>query len=184
MGSKYADMQYRNPDPIIQCMALRLVAAVVGGLGSSDRGVAAVHAEALKAVDKCLKDKSAPAAIKTAAASVIKAVAETGGAGLWANAGFNFEDTARVCIAGLVDPSLTVREAFAAALGEVAAASKAPSAKEAVRTLVHIPPCIFHVNSNPKHDLMCQHRAWLHSSLRHPSGISAKCWPSHVQAQS
>ncbi|KAL3149121.1 hypothetical protein ABBQ32_001960 [Trebouxia sp. C0010 RCD-2024] len=112
-------------------MALRLVAAVVGGLGSSDRGVAAVHAEALKAVDKCLKDKSAPAAIKTAAASVIKAVAETGGAGLWANAGFNFEDTARVCIAGLVDPSLTVREAFAAALGEVAAASKAPSAKEA-----------------------------------------------------
>lgn len=142
MGSKYAHMQYRNPDPVIQCMALRLVAAVVGGLGGSDRGVAAVHADALKAVDKCLKDKSASAAIKTAATSVIKAVAEAGGAGLWANAGSVFEDTARVCVAGLVDPSLTVREAFAAALGEVAAASKAPSAKEAVRAITSIPPCI------------------------------------------
>lgn len=113
-------------------MALRLVAAVVGGLGGTDRGVAAVHADALKAVDKCIKDKSASTPIKIAAAAVIKAVAEAGGAGLWANVGSAFEETARACVVGLTDPSLTVREAFAAALGEVAAASNAPSVKEAV----------------------------------------------------
>lgn len=135
-------MRYRNADPVIQCMALRLVAAVVGGLGGSDRGVAAVHADALKAVDKCLRDKSASTAIKTAAAAVIKAVAEAGGAGLWANAGSAFDDTARLCVSGLVDPSLTVREAFAAALGEVAAASKALSAKEAVRMLMSLLPAV------------------------------------------
>ena len=139
-ASMHACMQYRNADPVVQCMALRLVAAVVEGLGSSDRGVAAVHADALKAVDKCLKDKVASTAIKTAAAAVIKAVAEAGGAGLWANAGSAFDDTARVCVLGIADPSLTVREAFAAALGEVAAASNAPSVKEAVRTLTPIVP--------------------------------------------
>lgn len=139
-ASMHACMQYRNADPVVQCMALRLVAAVVEGLGGSDRGVAAVHADALKAVDKCLKDKSASTAIKTAAAAVIKAVAEAGGAGLWANAGSAFDDTARVCVLSLADPSLTVREAFAAALGEVAAASNAPSVKEAVRTLTPIVP--------------------------------------------
>lgn len=134
-------MPCRNADPVIQCMALRLVAAVVGGLGGSDRGVAAIHTDALKAVDKCLKDRSASIPIKIAAAAVIKAVAEAGGAGLWANAGSAFDDTARVCVLGLADPSLTVREAFAAALGEVAAlgetagASNVPSAKEAVRHL-------------------------------------------------
>ena len=122
-------------------MALGLVAAVVRGLGGSDRGVAAIHTDALKAVDKRLKDRSASTPIKTAAAAVIKAVAEAGGAGLWANAGSVFDDTARVCVLGLADPSLTVREAFAAALGEVAAlgetadASNVPSAKEAVRHL-------------------------------------------------
>ena len=98
-------MRYRNADQVIQCMALRLVAAVVGGLGASDRGVAAVHADALKVVDKCLRDKSASTAVKTAAAAVIKAVAEAGGAGLWANAGSAFDDTARLCVSGLVDPS-------------------------------------------------------------------------------
>ena len=122
-------------------MALRLVAAVVGGLSGSDRGIAAIHTDALKAVDKCLKDRSASHPIKIAAAAVIKAVAEAGGAGLWANAGAAFDDTARVCVMGLADPSLTVREAFAAALGEVAAlgetagASNVSSAKEAVRHL-------------------------------------------------
>lgn len=113
-------------------MALRLVAAVVGGLGGTDRGVAAVHADAFKAVDKCLKDKSASTPIKVAAAAVIKAVAEAGGAGLWANAGSAFDDTTHACVVGLADPSLTVREAFAAALGEVAAASNAPSVKDVV----------------------------------------------------
>ena len=118
-------------------MALRLVAAVVGGLGSSDRNATTVHTDALKAADKCLKDKSASTAIKTAAAAVIKAIAEAGGAGLWANAASAFDDAVRVCVLGLVDPSLTVREAFAAALGEIAAAGNAQSAKDAVGTL----PC-------------------------------------------
>lgn len=123
VASNHACTPCRNADPVIQCMALRLAAAVVGGLGGAD---------ALKAVDKCLKDKSSSTPIKIAAAAVIKAVAEAGGAGLWANAGSVFDDTAHTCVLGLADPSLTVREAFAAALGEVAAASNAPSVKEAV----------------------------------------------------
>ena len=134
-------MRRRNSDPVIQCVALRLVAAVIGGLGSSDRNVAAVHADALKAADRCLKDKSAPTAIKTAAAAVIKAVAEAGAAGLWANTGAAFDDTVRTCVLGLVDPSLTVREAFAAALGEIAAASNAQSAKDAVRSIPSFAHC-------------------------------------------
>lgn len=126
-------------------MALRLVAAVVGGLGSSDRNLAALHTDALKAADKCLKDKSASTANKSAAGAIIKAVAEAGGSGLWANAGSAFDDIIRTCVAALVDPSLTVREVFAAALGEIAAASNAPSAKEAVcydhAQRIHI--CVF-----------------------------------------
>ncbi len=114
-------------------MALRLVAAVVEGLGSSDRNLAALHTDALKAADKCLKDKSVSTANKSAAGAVIKAVAEAGGSGLWSSAGSAFDDIVRTCILALVDPSITVREVFAAALGEIAAASNASSAKEAVR---------------------------------------------------
>jgi len=114
-------------------MALRLVAAVVEGLGSSDRNLAALHTDALKAADKCLKDKSASTANKSAAGAVIKAVAEAGGSGLWSNAGSAFDDIVRTCVLAVVDPSLTVREVFAAALGEIAAASNASSAKDAVR---------------------------------------------------
>ncbi len=114
-------------------MALRLVAAVVEGLGSSDRNLAALHTDALKAADKCLKDKSVSTANKSAAGAVIKAVAEAGGSGLWSSAGSAFDDIVRTCVLALVDPSLTVREVFAAALGEIAAASNASSAKDAVR---------------------------------------------------
>ena len=114
-------------------MALRLVAAVVEGLGSSDRNLAALHTDALKAADKCLKDKSVSTANKSAAGAVIKAVAEAGGSSLWSNAGSAFDDIVRTCVLALVDPSLTVREVFAAALGEIAAASNASSAKDAVR---------------------------------------------------
>ena len=113
-------------------MALKVVASVVGGLGSSDRNLAALHTDALKAADKCLKDKSASTANKCAAGAVIKAVAEAGGSGLWANAGAAFDDVVRTCVSALTDSSLTVREVFASALGEIAAASNAPSAKEAV----------------------------------------------------
>ncbi|KAL0055345.1 hypothetical protein WJX82_010851 [Trebouxia sp. C0006] len=125
----------RNSDPAIQCMALRLVAAVVEGLGSSDRNLAALHTDALKAADKCLKDKSVSTANKSAAGAVIKAVAEAGGSGLWSNAGSAFDDIVRTCVLALVDPSLTVREVFAAALGEIAAASNASSAKDAIAGL-------------------------------------------------
>lgn len=114
-------------------MALRLVAAVVEGLGSSDRNLAALHTDALKAADKCVKDKSVSTANKSAAGAVIKAVAEAGGSGLWSSAGSAFDDIVRTCVLALADPSLTVREVFAAALGEIAAASNASSAKEAVR---------------------------------------------------
>lgn len=119
-------------------MALRLVAAVVAGVGSSDRNLAALHTDALKAADKCLKDKSVSTANKSAAGAVIKAVAEAGGSGLWANAGSAFDDIVRTCVTALVDSSLTVREVFATALGEIAAASNAPSAKEAVSIAFHI----------------------------------------------
>ena len=127
-------------------MALKLVAAVVGGLGSSDRNLAALHTDALKAADKCVRDKSTPTANKSAAGTVIKSVAEAGGSGLWANAGSAFDDIVRTCVSALEDSSLTVREIFAAALGGIAAASNAPSAKEAVSRsclLLHVHPGAF-----------------------------------------
>jgi len=94
---------------------------------------ATLHTDALKAADKCLKDTSVSTANKSAAGAVIKAVAEAGGSSLWSSAGSAFDDIVRTCVLALVDPSLTVREVFAAALGEIAAASNASSAKDAVR---------------------------------------------------
>ena len=144
-------------------MALRLVAAVVEGLGSSDRNLAALHTDALKAADKCLKDKSVSTANKSAAGAVIKAVAEAGGSGLWSNAGSAFDDIVRTCVLALVDPSLTVREVFAAALGEIAAASNASSAKDAVRCCPSANACSLHACSGISH---CP-SACLHLQSRH-----------------
>lgn len=124
----------RNVDFAIQGMALKLVAAVVKALGNSDRNLTALHTEALKAADRCLKDRSAPISSRCSAGAIITAVAEAGGNGLWANAGSSVEDIVNTCLTAFLDPSPTLRDIFASALGEIAAASNAPSAKTMVNT--------------------------------------------------
>lgn len=116
-------------------MALKLVAAVVKALGSSDRNLVALHTEALKAVDRCLRDKTAPVSSRCAAGAIVTAIAEAGGSGFWANGGAAVEDTITTCLSAFHDPSPTLRDTFASALGEVAAASNASSAKEMVHCL-------------------------------------------------
>lgn len=117
-------------------MALKLIAAVLKALGSSDRNLTVLHAEALKAADRCLRDKAAPVSSRCAAGAVITAAAEAGGSGLWANGGAAVDDTVNTCLSALLDPSPTLRDIFASALGEIAAASTAACAKEMVQCLL------------------------------------------------
>ena len=167
-------------------MALRLVAAVVEGLGSSDRNLAALHTDALKAADKCLKDKSVSTANKSAAGAVIKAVAEAGGSGLWSSAGSAFDDIVRTCVLALVDPSLTVREVFAAALGEIAAASNASSAKDAVRPCPSADVLITCMQCHPTSSLSLSASAeqtWLLSLLLYPLAVTLLCASSCISSK-
>lgn len=120
-------------------MALKLIAAVLKALGSSDRNLTVLHAEALKAADRCLRDKAAPVSSRCAAAAAINAAAEAGGSGLWANGGAAVDDTVNTCLSALLDPSPTLRDMFALALGEIAAASNAACAKEMVQYLLVVP---------------------------------------------
>ncbi len=78
------------------------------------------------------RDGAAPDALRVAAAGVVRAVAQAGGAGLWANAGAGYEDAVRVCCTALGSSARAVRDAFAAALGDMAAAAVSTSAQEAV----------------------------------------------------
>ena len=122
----------RNADVAVQGMALKLIAAVVKALGSSDRNLTALHSEALKAADRCLRDKASPVSSRCAAGAIITAVAEAGGSGFWANGGASVDDVANTCLSAFLDLSPTLRDIFASALGEMAAASNAASAKEMV----------------------------------------------------
>ena len=116
-------------------MALKLIAAVIKALGTSDRNLTALHTEALKAADRCLKDKSSPVSSKCAAGAIITATAEAGGSGFWANGGVLVEDLTNTCLSAFLDMSPALRDIFASALGEMAAASNAPSAKDMVHYL-------------------------------------------------
>ena len=62
----------------------------------------------------------------------MRAVAYTGGPGLWADVGYRYDEALRVCLAALDDSSPDVRDAFAVALGEMAAACRSGAAIEAV----------------------------------------------------
>jgi len=72
------------------------------------------------------------AAVRCAAAGIVRAVAATGGPGLWADSGYRFDEAVRNGIALLEDGSDAVRDAFAVALGELAAACKSGAAQDAV----------------------------------------------------
>ena len=69
---------------------------------------------------------------RCAAAGIVRAVAATGGPGLWADSGYRFEEAVRNGMALLEDGNDAVRDAFAVALGELAAACKSGAAQDAV----------------------------------------------------
>jgi hypothetical protein len=60
---------------------------------------------------------------RLASAGVVRALARSGGAYLWASSMAGYEDAKVLCLAGLEDPCHEVRTAFAQALGEIAVAS-------------------------------------------------------------
>ena len=70
---------------------------------------------------------------RCAAAGIVRAVAATGGPGLWADSGYRFDEAVRNSMALLEDMNDAVRDAFAVALGELAAACKSGAAQDAVR---------------------------------------------------
>ena len=146
---------HRNADVAVQGIALKLIAAVVKALGSSDRNLTALHTEALKAADRCLRDKASPVSSRCAAGAIITAVAEAGGSGFWANGGVLLDDTANTCLSAFLDLSPTLRDIFASALGEMAAASNAPSAKEMVQVLGFYPCLATYLSS--KCSIACKH---------------------------
>lgn len=60
---------------------------------------------------------------------MVSAIASAGAVGIWANGAALFGEAVAVCSAALDDPSAAVRAAFAAALGQLAAAAKSDAAQ-------------------------------------------------------
>eukprot|EP00873_Tetraselmis_striata_P027810 jgi/Tetstr1/448074/TSEL_035373.t1 len=110
----------------VRCAALRLLAAaVVGGKGA--RNAEALQVEALKVVRSCAKDKSA--GVRARVASVLAAIAAAGGDALWAAGATGVDDMIRLAVAGLEDTGAGVAQAYAEALGLIAAAASSTTAK-------------------------------------------------------
>ncbi len=68
--------------------------------------------------------------LQVAAAHVLQAIARSGGVALWGGGGY--EETLRLCIAHLDDGVKAVGDAFAVAMGEVAASRTSIAAQQAV----------------------------------------------------
>ena len=64
---------------------------------------------------------------------VLRAIAQAGGAALWANSGKSYEEAVQLCLAHLEDASRATGDAFAGALGDLVSASKSAAAVQAVR---------------------------------------------------
>ncbi|CAL8466413.1 g5949 [Coccomyxa elongata] len=131
LGAKHAARQSEAP---VRIAALQLMAAVVGGLGGGDRNSASVQAEALKAVSRVAKD-GANSEARLALAGVVRAVAQAGGAALWAANGRPYEDAAALCVGFLDDPMRAAGDAAGAALGDFVAAAASDAAAEAIKAL-------------------------------------------------
>jgi hypothetical protein len=112
--------------------ALRLLAAAAEGVGGAHRAAGAVQAEALRAVDRLLRERDLQEPVRLGIADVLRAVAAAGGAALWAGGMAGYEAARVACLAGLEDPSGAVRAEYARALGEVVTAAGSPAAKESV----------------------------------------------------
>ena len=67
-------------------------------------------------------------------AGVFRAIAQAGGAVLWANGARNYEEAVQLCVLRLEDASRASGDAFGRVLGDLVAASKSPAAIQAVRT--------------------------------------------------
>ncbi len=63
---------------------------------------------------------------------VLRAIAQAGGAALWANAAKGYEEAVQLCLAHLEDVSRATGDAFAGALGDLVSASKSAAALQAV----------------------------------------------------
>lgn len=66
-------------------------------------------------------------------AGVLRAIAQAGGAALWANGGKPYEEALALCVAYLDDASRAAGDAAGTALGAFVAAAKSPAATAAVR---------------------------------------------------
>ena len=128
----------RSSEAPVKCAALALVAAVITGLGPMDHKASSIQADALKAAAICFVDPSP--LVRQGVAAVITAIAEAGGAGLWTNAGAEYEEVRGACIMALEDVDQSSGDRFAAALGQIAAASKESAASDAVSCCLQIPP--------------------------------------------
>jgi len=101
-------------------------------LGVADRAAPAAQADALRGALRAARD-GADAAASAAAARVVRAVADAGGAALWAAGGAGFEEALRACCGALADPARAVGDAWGEALGALASAGTSAAATEAVR---------------------------------------------------
>ena len=78
---------------------------------------------------------------------VLRAVAQAGGAALWANSAKSYEEAVQLCLAHLEDASRATGDAFAGALGDLVSASKSAAALQAVRynqSYLRSPPIFLH----------------------------------------
>ena len=67
-------------------------------------------------------------------AGVLRAIAQAGGAVLWASAARSYEEAVQLCMLRLEDTSRASGDAFGRVLGDLVAASQSPAAVQAVCT--------------------------------------------------
>ncbi|GMH38796.1 hypothetical protein BSKO_06694 [Bryopsis sp. KO-2023] len=115
----------------VRVAAIRLVAAAVQALGADRRSGKLVQEEALKLAEKFWKPGQ-PEEIRLGCFMVLSSIARAGGAVLWLQGGYSFDESVKVCVTGLEDSSQAVRIACGEALGELATAAKSSSAIDAV----------------------------------------------------
>ena len=92
-----------------------------------------MQADALKCALKSAREH-ADSATRMAAAGILRAISQAGGAALWANGASGYEEVVRLCVGMLEDDNRGVADGFACALGDIAAASRSLAAQEAVGT--------------------------------------------------
>lgn len=118
IASKYCS---RSCSTTTRQAGLKLLAATVEGVGFQHREATQVQSNALKCIEKIVKEKDLPDSVKLGISDVLRAIALAVPAESWLDGSLSVLSVQNLCLSGLKDLSSTVRAAYARALGELVA---------------------------------------------------------------